>query len=300
MRDFSGSTVVHSLGGWAALAGHHRGRPAPRPLHDGAKPATVPGHNMGYVFLGGMILWLGWFGFNPGSTMAVDPDAIARIAVTTKLSPAPARWSPTLYAWWRHGKPDFSLTVNGCLAGLVSITAPCAYVTPGAALVIGTIAGVTVIEAVELFDRLAPRRSGRRDLGPPGARHLRDAVRGPFRGERDERSSRTTVSSAAVASQQLGPSAPRRGRRSVPSRSGRRLLVWYAIKKCMGLRVTAAARGHRPRHRRDGHGGLPRGHRNRKQGVARSGARSRPPMGPITGRFTLVDGPARGAARRER
>jgi Amt family ammonium transporter len=109
---------------------------------------------MGYVFLGGMILWLGWFGFNPGSTMSLDPEAIARIAVTTNLSACAATLTATFYAWWRHGFPDFSLTVNGCLAGLVSITAPCAYVTPEASIVIGAIAGISVIEAVQLFDRL--------------------------------------------------------------------------------------------------------------------------------------------------
>jgi Amt family ammonium transporter len=109
---------------------------------------------MGYVFLGGMILWLGWFGFNPGSTMSLDPGAIARIAVTTTLSSCASTVVATLYAWWRHGTPDFSLTVNGCLAGLVSITAPCAYVDPGSALVIGAIAGVTVTEAVLIFDKL--------------------------------------------------------------------------------------------------------------------------------------------------
>jgi Amt family ammonium transporter len=109
---------------------------------------------MGFVFLGGMILWLGWFGFNPGSTMSLDPQAIARIAVTTNLSACAATLSATLYSWWRQGYPDFSLTVNGCLAGLVSITAPCAYVTPEASILIGTIAGVTVIEAVKLFDWL--------------------------------------------------------------------------------------------------------------------------------------------------
>ena len=86
--------------------------------------------------------------------MAVDPDAISRIAVTTALSSAASTLVATLYAWWRHGKPDFSLTVNGCLAGLVSITAPCAFVTPAASIVIGAVAGVTVTEAVTLFDRL--------------------------------------------------------------------------------------------------------------------------------------------------
>ena len=128
-----------------------------------------------------MILWLGWFGFNPGSTMAVDPEAIARIAVTTNLAACAGTLLATLYAWWRHGKPDFSLTVNGCLAGLVSITAPCAFVTPEASLVIGAVAGVTVSLAVPLFDRL-------RLDDPVGAtsvhlvtRRLRNDLRRPVR-----------------------------------------------------------------------------------------------------------------------
>jgi Amt family ammonium transporter len=153
MRDFSGSTVVHSFGGWAALAGAIVLGPRLGRYKRGEKPKTIPGHHMGYVFLGGMILWLGWFGFNPGSTMSLEPEAIARIAVTTNLAACAATLSSTFYAWWRHSRPDFSLTVNGCLAGLVSITAPCAYVTPEASLVIGAIAGVSVIEAVQLFDR---------------------------------------------------------------------------------------------------------------------------------------------------
>jgi len=153
MRDFSGSTVVHSFGGWAALAGALVLGPRLGRYVPGAKTKPIPGHQMGYVFLGGMILWLGWFGFNPGSTMSVDPEAITRIAVTTNLSACAATLVATLYAWWRYGYPDFSLTVNGCLAGLVSITAPCAYVTPEASVVIGSVAGVTVIEAVQLFDR---------------------------------------------------------------------------------------------------------------------------------------------------
>jgi Amt family ammonium transporter len=142
------------MGGWAALAGILVLGPRLGRYPKGGKPTTVPGHNMGYVFLGGMVLWLGWFGFNPGSTMSLDGEAIARIAVTTALASAAATLVATFHAWWRHGTPDFSLTVNGCLAGLVSITAPCAYVTPGAALVIGTVAGVTVIEAALMFDRL--------------------------------------------------------------------------------------------------------------------------------------------------
>jgi Amt family ammonium transporter len=151
--DFAGSTVVHSVGGWAALAGAivvgpRLGRYSKHGV------TAVPGHQMGYVFLGGLILWLGWFGFNPGSTMAADPEAIGRIALTTNLAAAAGTIVSTLYAWIRLGKPDFSFTVNGCLAGLVAITAPCAFVTPTASVIIGTIAGVIVIEAVLFFDKV--------------------------------------------------------------------------------------------------------------------------------------------------
>ncbi len=152
--DFAGSTVVHSVGGWAALAGILVVGPRLGRFARGRKPTPVPGHHMGYVFLGGLILWLGWFGFNPGSTMAADPAAIARIAVVTNLAAVTGTVGATLYAWIRLGKPDFSFTVNGCLAGLVAVTAPCAFISPVAGAVIGAIAGFLVIEAVLLFDRL--------------------------------------------------------------------------------------------------------------------------------------------------
>jgi Amt family ammonium transporter len=151
--DFAGSTVVHSVGGWAALAGAIVIGPRLGRYRKG-KVTPVPGHQMGYVFLGGLILWLGWFGFNPGSTMAADAEAIGRIALTTNLAAAAGTLVCTLYAWIRLGKPDFSLTVNGCLAGLVAITAPCAFVSPAASVLIGAISGVTVVEAVLLFDKL--------------------------------------------------------------------------------------------------------------------------------------------------
>ncbi|MES1206227.1 MAG: hypothetical protein ABUS79_09850, partial [Pseudomonadota bacterium] len=154
MRDFSGSTVVHSVGGWAALAGIIVLGPRIGRYPKGAPAVNVPGHHMGYVFLGGMILWLGWFGFNPGSTLSLDAEAISRIAVTTALAGCASTLSATLHVWWRHGHPDFPSTVNGCLAGLVSITAPCAYVSPTSALLIGLVAGITVSEAPKLFDRL--------------------------------------------------------------------------------------------------------------------------------------------------
>jgi Amt family ammonium transporter len=154
MMDFAGSSVVHSVGGWAALAGILVVGPRVGRYHDDGNVTPVPGHHMGYVFLGGFILWLGWFGFNPGSTMAADAGAISRIALTTNLAGAAGAFVATIYAWVRIGKPDFSFTVNGALAGLVSITAGCAFVRPGPAAIIGMIGGVLVIEAVLLFDRI--------------------------------------------------------------------------------------------------------------------------------------------------
>ena len=238
MKDFSGSTVVHSVGGWAALAGIIMVGPRLGRYPAGSKPATVPGHNMGYVFAGGMILWLGWFGFNPGSTMAVDPEAISRIAVTTALSSAASTLVATLYAWWRHGKPDFSMTVNGCLAGLVSITAPCAFVTPGAAIVIGAIAGVTVSLAVPLFDRL-------RLDDPVGATsvHLVHGILGTiwvglfgvkgYAGLANDGLFRG--GGFAQLGVQLSAVVTVGGFSFATS-----LAAWYAIKRVMGLRVSAA------------------------------------------------------------
>ncbi|MEX2304360.1 MAG: ammonium transporter [Bryobacterales bacterium] len=153
-RDFAGSTVVHAVGGWAGLAGilmlgPRRGKYKPS---GGVQP--IPGHSMALVFLGGLILWLGWFGFNPGSTMAADPNAIAHVAMTTNLACCAAILSATVLAWIVLGKPDFSMTVNGALAGLVAITAPCAFVSVTSAAVIGLIAGLIVVPAVLFFDKL--------------------------------------------------------------------------------------------------------------------------------------------------
>ena len=109
---------------------------------------------MALAFLGGLILWLGWFGFNPGSTMAADPAAISHIVITTNMACAAALLSATGVAWMLLGKPDFSMTINGSLAGLVAITAPCAFVDIGGSVIIGLIAGIIVVPAVVIFDRL--------------------------------------------------------------------------------------------------------------------------------------------------
>jgi Amt family ammonium transporter len=101
-----------------------------------------------------LILWLGWFGFNPGSTMAANPDAISHIVVTTNMACAAGMLSATLVAWILLGTPDFSMTVNGSLAGLVAITAPCAFVGIVSSVIIGAIGGVLVVFAVLFFDRM--------------------------------------------------------------------------------------------------------------------------------------------------
>ncbi|OGP82668.1 MAG: ammonia permease [Deltaproteobacteria bacterium RBG_16_58_17] len=155
MFDFAGSTVVHSVGGWSALAGVLLlGSRCGKYRADGSVN-PIFGHSMSMVTLGGFVLWFGWFGFNPGSTMGVgDGTAIAHIAVTTNTAAAMAILSSTLVSWLIQKKPDLSMIINGALAGLVAITAPCAFVSVGSAAVIGLIAGVLVVFAVLMFDKL--------------------------------------------------------------------------------------------------------------------------------------------------
>jgi ammonium transporter, Amt family len=152
--DFAGSTQVHSIGGWAALVGVYMLGPRIGKYGPEGKPRAIPGHNMTAATIGCLILWLGWFGFNPGSTMGVIPDAIANICVTTNMAAAFATLTATITCWVILGKPDIGMTLNGCLAGLVAITAPCAYVSPKSAAIIGAIAGVLVVLSVIFFDRV--------------------------------------------------------------------------------------------------------------------------------------------------
>ncbi|MEG4806822.1 ammonium transporter [Microcoleus sp. F8-D3] len=151
--DFAGSTVVHSVGGWAALMGAAFLGPRIGKYRDGDTVA-MPGHNMSIATLGCLILWLGWFGFNPGSTMAVDPNAIAHIAITTNTGGAFGGIAATITAWLYLGKPDLSMIINGILAGLVGVTASCAWVNVPNSAIIGTIAGILVVFAVTFFDNL--------------------------------------------------------------------------------------------------------------------------------------------------
>jgi len=151
--DFAGSTVVHSVGGWCALTGAIFLGPRIGKYRDG-KVFPIPGHNMSSATIGALVLWLGWFGFNPGSTMAADPESIARICITTNSAAIAGILTSTATAWILLGKPDLSMTINGCLAGLVAITAPCAFVSVGSSLIIGAIAGIIVVFAVIGFDKI--------------------------------------------------------------------------------------------------------------------------------------------------
>lgn len=153
MLDFAGSTVVHSVGGWAALAGAIMLGPRIGKYRDG-KPIAIPGHSLTSATIGVFVLWFGWFGFNPGSTMAADWASIAHIATTTNTAAAAAAISALLTAWVLLGKPDFGMTLNGAVAGLVAITAPCAFVSMGSALLIGLVAGILVVLSVLFFDRI--------------------------------------------------------------------------------------------------------------------------------------------------
>ncbi len=152
--DFAGSTVVHSVGGWAALAGVLVLGPRFGKYNEDGKVNPIPGHNLSLGTLGCFILWLGWFGFNPGSTMAAAVEDMSRIAVTTNSGAIAAILTSTIASWLLMGKPDLGMTLNGCLAGLVAVTAPCAYIAVESSLIIGAVAGVLVVLAIGFFDRI--------------------------------------------------------------------------------------------------------------------------------------------------
>ena len=153
--DFAGSGVVHATGGWAALALAMILGPRIGKYNKDGTANAFPGHNLGYAVIGTLILTFGWMGFNPGSTFGATDLRIAVVAVNTLL--AASAGAVVAMAWTnaKWGKPDISMTCNGMLAGLVAITAPCAFVAPWAAVVIGIIAGFVVCYAVEFLDKKA-------------------------------------------------------------------------------------------------------------------------------------------------
>jgi Amt family ammonium transporter len=153
--DFAGSTVVHSVGGWAALAGVIILGPRFGKYDKNGNPKPIPGHNMSLATIGLFVLWFGWFGFNGGSTMSMaNPGDVAHIFMTTNTAAFAGVLSSTIISWLFIGKPDLGMTINGCLAGLVAITAGCAYVSVSSSLIIGLIAGTIVVFAVLFFDKL--------------------------------------------------------------------------------------------------------------------------------------------------
>ena len=151
-HDFAGSTVVHSVGGWIALAGAIAlGPRIGKYRHDGtANP--IPGHSLVLGTLGVFLLWIGWFGFNPGSYTA-GVGSIGRVAMTTNLAACAGTVAALATAWAIMGKPDLTMALNGSLAGLVAITAPCDLVTANASIVIGLVAGVLVVLSVFALDK---------------------------------------------------------------------------------------------------------------------------------------------------
>ncbi len=152
MVDFAGSTIVHSVGGWAALMGAIILGPRLGKYGPDGKPRAIPGHSMPFAIVGVFILLVGWFGFNPGSELAADL-AVGSIAVTTLLSGAVGAVTAMLTIWITAGKPDVGMAGNGLLAGLVGITAGCYSVSNWGALAIGAVAGILVVFSVLAFDR---------------------------------------------------------------------------------------------------------------------------------------------------
>ena len=152
-HDFAGSTFVHSVGGWAALSGVILLGPRIGKYVDG-KVMPIMGHNMPLVTIGVFLLWLGWFGFNGASALNADPQKVSLVLVNTMIAASAAVVSSMLTSRFMLHHPDLSMTMNGCLAGLVGVTAGADCVSVGAAVVIGLVAGVIVVPAVVMFDRL--------------------------------------------------------------------------------------------------------------------------------------------------
>jgi Amt family ammonium transporter len=151
--DFAGSGIVHMTGGIAALMGAFFLGPRIGKYDENGKPRAIPGHNIPFAILGVFILWVGWFGFNPGSELIAD-EFVSGIAVNTMLAAAAGGFVTAITIWLVAGKPDLAMIGNGVLAGLVAITAPCGAVTPVWSVVIGGIAGVLVVFSVLFFDRI--------------------------------------------------------------------------------------------------------------------------------------------------
>jgi ammonium transporter, Amt family len=152
-KDFAGSTLVHSVGGWGALAGVLLlGPRLGKYTNGGIRP--IMGHNMPMVVTGVFLLWLGWFGFNGGSVLSADAGAVSYVLVTTSLAAAAGIVTSMLTSWGIQKKPDLTMVLNGCLAGLVGITAGADVVSVRSAVIIGGIAGILVVLSVMALDKI--------------------------------------------------------------------------------------------------------------------------------------------------
>jgi Amt family ammonium transporter len=151
--DFAGSTIVHATGGWAAMMGALVLGPRIGKYSSEGRLQALPGHSIPFVVIGAMILFIGWFGFNPGSELAAD-EFVMQIAVKTLLAGCSGAVVATFLVWTLDGKPDVSMAANGLLAGLVAITAPVGAVTSGMSILIGAVGGLLVVFSVRFFDRI--------------------------------------------------------------------------------------------------------------------------------------------------
>jgi Amt family ammonium transporter len=158
-HDFAGSSVVHMVGGTAAFVGALVLGPRIGKYGKNGEVKAIPGHSLTLATLGVFVLWIGWFGFNPGSQLAAtgvaNAKAISLIFVTTNIAAAGGALSTMIFIWLKYKKPTLSMTLNGALAGLVAVTAGCDAFTPGGALIVGILAGILVVLSVEFFDRVA-------------------------------------------------------------------------------------------------------------------------------------------------
>ncbi len=155
-NDFAGSAAVHAMGGFAALAAAIVLGPRLGKYDQDGKPVAIPGHNLPLAAVGGFILWFGWFGFNPGSTLGAvgNWELIGTVVTNTFLASAAGAVSTMFYTYFRYGQIDITMTINGVLAGLVAVTAGCNVVGPESAIIIGLIAGVLVDVAVIFIDKI--------------------------------------------------------------------------------------------------------------------------------------------------
>lgn len=157
-HDFAGSTAVHSIGGWCALVGATILGPRIGKYSKDGKSNAIPGHSLTLGALGVFILWMGWFGFNPGSSLGITGEGAlelsSRVFITTNLAAAAAATVTMIITWFKYGKPDVSMTLNGVLAGLVAITAGCDVVSPLGAAIIGCISAFAMVYGIEFIDKV--------------------------------------------------------------------------------------------------------------------------------------------------